>query len=82
MDCRHLFSDTGIACSACFCDAASGDYHSYSGFSSPMGSTQTNRALDDPDLALCLGHRRVCVFDALQMVSAGGVTPILHLAIS
>jgi hypothetical protein len=30
--------------------------------------------LDDPDLALRLCHRRVCLFDALQMVSTGSVT--------
>jgi hypothetical protein len=79
MDCRYLFSDTSFACSACFCDAASGDYHPYSGVSSPMGSPQANRALDDPYLALCLSHRRVCVFDALQMVSSGRLTPNLAL---
>ncbi len=38
-----------------------------------MGSSQTDRALDDPNLAIRLGHRRVCVFDALQMVSSGSV---------
>src|SRR5438552_17942177 len=75
MDCRYLFSDTGFACSACFCDAASGDYHPCSGVSSPMGSPQANRALDDPDLALCLSHRRVCIFDDLHIVSSAALTP-------
>jgi hypothetical protein len=35
--------------------------------------------LDGPDLALCLSHRRACVFDALQMVSSGRLTPNLAL---
>jgi hypothetical protein len=35
--------------------------------------------LDDPNLALRLRHRRVRVFDALQVVSARGVTPNLAL---
>jgi len=39
-----------------------------------MGPTQTDRALDDPNLAVRLGHRCTCVFDALQMVSSGNVT--------
>src|SRR5206468_2295953 len=34
-------------------------------------------ALDHPNLAVCLGHRRACVFDALQMVSSGTVTVAL-----
>jgi len=79
MDRRNLLSDTGVARSACFCDTASGDYDARSGFSSPMGSPQTNRALDDSDLALCLSHRRACVLDAVQMVSARDVTPNLAL---
>jgi hypothetical protein len=79
MDCRYLFSDTSFACSACFCDAASGDYHARSGFSRPMGSPQANRALDDPNLALCLGHGRARVLDSLQVVSASGVTANLAL---
>jgi hypothetical protein len=29
--------------------------------------------LDDPNLAVRLRHGRVCVFDALQMVSSGSV---------
>ena len=79
MDRGNLLPDTGVARFACFCDAASGDYHARSGFSPPMGSPQANRALDDPYLALCLSHRRVCVFDALQMVSSGRLTPNLAL---
>jgi hypothetical protein len=79
VDCRNLLPDTGVARSTCFCDTASGDHHPRSGFSSPMGSPQANRALDDPNLALRLGHRRAGLFDALQMVSARDVTPNLAL---
>src|SRR5207245_10164461 len=38
-----------------------------------MGSPQADRALDDPNLAIRLRHRRVCVFNALQMVSSRNV---------
>ena len=79
MDRRNLLSNTGVARSACFCDLASGDYHARSGFSAPMGSPQANRALDGPNLALRLSHRRVRVLDALQVVSARGVTSNLAL---
>src|SRR5262249_7190016 len=68
-----LLSHPGFARSACLCDVASGDCDARSGFSSPMGSPQANRALDDPNLAVRLGHRRVCVFYALQMVSSWSV---------
>ena len=71
LDRRRLFPDTGFARSACFCDAASGDFDAYPGFSPQMGPAQTDRALDDPDLALRLCHRRVCLFAALQMVPPG-----------
>jgi len=80
MDRGYLLSDIGFARSACLCDTASGDYYPYAGFSPQMGSPQTDRALDDPDLALCLGHRRARIFDALQVVSAGGVTRNLALS--
>ena len=79
MDRRNLLSDTGVARSACFCDAAPGDYDARAGFSAPMGSSQANRALDDPNLALRLSHRRARVLDALQVVSARGVTSNLAL---
>jgi hypothetical protein len=77
LDCRRLLPDTGFACSACLCDVASRDFDACSGFSSPMGPAQADRALDHPNLAVCLGHRRACVFDALQMVSSGTVTVAL-----
>ena len=35
-----------------------------------MGPARADRALDGPDLALCLCHRRACVFDAIQVVSS------------
>ena len=79
MDRGSLLPDTGVARFACFCDAASGDYHARSGFSPPMGSPQANRALDHPNLALRLGHRRARVLGALQVVSARGVTSNLAL---
>jgi hypothetical protein len=75
LDRGDLFSDIGLARAACFCDAAFGDRDACSGFPSPMGSAQANRALDDSDLALCLGHRRGCVFNALQVVPSGNVMP-------
>jgi len=79
MDRGSLLPGTGVARFACFCDAASGDYHAGSGFSPPMGSPQANRALDDPNLALRLRHRRARVLDALQVVSARGITANLAL---
>jgi len=72
---RRLLPDTRFARSACLCDIASGDFDPGSGFSSPMGWSQADRALDDPNLALRLRHGSVCVFDALQMVSSGSVMP-------
>ena len=74
VDRRNLLSDTGIARSACFCDPPSGDHDAGSGFSPQMGSPQANRALDHPNLALRLSHRGVRVLNALQVVSARGVT--------
>ena len=79
MDRGNLFPDTSVARFACLCDATSGDYHTRSGFSPPMGSPQADRALDDPNLALRLGHGRARVLDALQVVSARGVTANLAL---
>ena len=73
LDRRRLLPNTGFARSACLCDVASGDFDPGSGFSSPMGSSQADRALDDPNLAVRLRYGRVCVFDALQMVSSGSV---------
>ena len=74
LDRRCLLPDTGFARFACLCDIASGDFDAYPGFSPPMGSTQADRALDNPNLAVRLGHRRVCLFNALQMVPSRNVT--------
>ena len=74
LDRCRLLPDTGFARSACFRDFAPGDLDAYPGFSPPMGPAQADRTLDDPDLALRLGHRGACLFDALQMVSSGDVT--------
>lgn len=73
LDRRHLLPDTGFARSACLCDVASSDFHARSGFSAPMGSPQADRTLDDPNLVIRFRHGRVCVFNALQMVSSGSV---------
>ena len=73
LDRRSLLPNTGFARSACLCDVASGGFDPGSGFSSSMGSSQADRALDDPNLAVRLRYGRVCVFDALQMVSSGNV---------
>jgi len=73
LDRRYLLPDTGFARSACFCDVASGDFDPYRGFSRPMEQAQADRTLDDPDLALRLGHRCPCLFSALQVVSTGDV---------
>jgi hypothetical protein len=35
-----------------------------------MGPAQTDRALDDPNLAIRVHHRSARLYDALQMVSA------------
>ena len=79
MDRRNLLSDSGVARSAGVCDAAVSHFDACAGFSSPMGPPQADRALDDPNLALCLSHRCACLPDALQMVSAGDVTANLAL---
>lgn len=79
MDRSDLLPDIGITHSARLCDSASGDSNARSGFSPQMGPAQENRALDHPDLALCIRHGRVCVLDALQIVSARSVTSNLAL---
>ena len=67
-----LLSDPGLARSVGLCDAAVGHFDACSDFSSPMGSPQADRALDDPNLAVRVGHRSFCLFDALQMVPSAG----------
>ena len=65
---RGLLPNAGLARSAGICDLAAGDFHAHSSFPSPMGTPPANCALDDPNLALRLRHRRARVPDALQMV--------------
>ena len=36
-----------------------------------MGQARMDRALDGPDLALCLCHRRARLFYAIQVVPSG-----------
>ena len=73
MDRRRLLPDTGFARFARLCNVASGDFDAYPGISPPMGPAQADRTLDNPNLAVRLGHRRACVLDALQMVSSGAM---------
>ncbi len=80
MDRRSLLPHTGITRSARLRDSPSGDYNAHSGFSPQMGSPQENRALDHPNLALRVSHRRACVLDALSVVSPKGVRSILALS--
>ena len=71
------FPHPGLARSAGVCDAAVGHYDACSGFSSPMGPAQANRALDDPDLAVRVGHRSSRLLNALPMVpSTGALTAV------
>jgi len=79
LDRRRLLPDTGFARFACLCDIAFGDFDAYPGLSTPMGSTQANRALDNSDLAVRFCHRRACLFNALQVVSSRNLMrAILH----
>ena len=73
LDRRRLLPNTGFARSACLRDVASGDFDAYPGFSAPMGPAQTDRALDDSNLAVRFSHRCACLFNALQVVSSRNV---------
>ena len=66
----YLLPDPGDACSARIRNAALGDRHARSGFSSPLGSASAHRSLDASNLALRFGYGRVDLLYALQMVSA------------
>ncbi len=78
-----LLSDPCLARSAGLCDVAVGHFDANSGFSSPMGPAQADRALDDPDLAVRVRHRRCRLLDALQMVpSAGALTAVAFVVLS
>ena len=72
LDRGGLLSDPGLARSAGVCDTAVGRFDAYSGFSSPLGPAQADRALDDPNLALRVGHRSSRLFNALPMVPSTG----------
>ena len=65
---RGLLSDPRLARSAGVCDAAVGRFDACSGFSSPMGPAQADRALDDPNLAVRVGYRSSRLLNALPMV--------------
>jgi len=67
-----LLSDPGLARSAGVCDAAFGYFDTCTGFSSPMGPAQANRALDDPNLAVRVRYRSSRLFSALSMVPTAG----------
>ena len=72
LDRGGLLSDPGIARSAGVCDAAVGHFDACSGFSSPMGPAQADRALDDPNLALRVRHGSSRVLNAIPMVPTVG----------
>ena len=63
-----LLSDASLARFAGVCDAAVGHFDACSGFSSPMGPAQADRALDDPYLAVRVGYRSSRLLNALPMV--------------
>jgi len=63
-----LLSDAGLPRSFGVCDAAVGHFNACSGLSSPLGPAQAGCALDHPDLAVRVGHRSSCLFNALPMV--------------
>src|ERR1044071_3900259 len=50
------------------CDAAARHFNAYPGVSTAVGPAQADRALDHPDLAVCICDRSPCVSDALPMV--------------
>ena len=63
-----LLSDAGLPRSFGVCDAAVGHFDACSGFPSQMGPAQADRALDDPNLVVCVGYRRSSLLNALPMV--------------
>lgn len=65
---RDLFPDSGLARSAGLCHFAISHFDAYSRFSTPMGSAQTDSALDNTNLALRISYRGSRLFDALPMV--------------
>ena len=67
-----LLSDSCLARSSGVCDLAIGHSYARSSFSSPMGPAHTNRALDNPYLAVRVGYRRSSLLNALQMGPSTG----------
>lgn len=70
LDRWRLLSDPCLACSAGVCNAAVGCFDAYPGFSPPMGPAQTDRSVDDPDLAIRICHWSSRLFNALPVVPA------------
>src|SRR5262249_51405843 len=60
-----LLPYAGFARSAGVCDLAASDFDAHAGFSPPMGPARADSALDGADLALRLGYRGACLFDAV-----------------
>src|SRR5262249_576994 len=60
-----LLPDAGFARSAGVCDLAASDFDAHSGFSPPMAPPQAYSPLDGVGLALRLGYRGACLFDAV-----------------
>src|SRR5260370_14706333 len=65
-----LFCNVDFAHPARLRDVALGDFDPHSSVPPPLGPPSAHRALDDPNLALCLSDRGAGVFNALQMVSS------------
>ena len=76
-----LLSDPSLARSAGVCDAAVGHFDACSGFSSPMGPAQADRALDDPNLAVRVGYRSSRLLNGLQMVPSTGALSAVSSAV-
>src|SRR5262249_61573917 len=71
LGCRRLLPDARFRRSPGVCGVAASDFDAGSRFSTPLGPARMDRALDNPNLAICLCHRRARLFDALRGVPAG-----------
>ena len=80
LGCRNLLPDARFARSPCLCDVAVGDFDARSGFSPPMGPARADRALDGPDLALCVRHRSSRLLNALPMVPSARALGVVSSA--
>jgi hypothetical protein len=81
LDRGRLLSDPCLARSTGLCDAAVGRFDAHTGFPSPMGPAQADRALDDPNLAVRVGYWSSRLLDALQMVPAAGALSAVSSAV-